>query len=87
MLIAWYIFRFKPAKSMISSQEYRKSLTNIKQQYANLAPTESLVVDMVLNRKYSGSNYDNLQDLRNAALLRTSVTVLISVFPPLALML
>ena len=85
-LTGWFFLKFKPAKNLIDQGECLRFIVSLADQYKRLAHIESGLVHVILKTDRSFQRYNNLQELRNAALIRTGATMLATFFPPLALL-
>ena len=71
-LTGWFFLNFKPAKHLIKQGECLRFIVGL--------------VHVIMKTDRSFQRYNNLEELRNAALIRTGATMLAGIFPPLALL-
>lgn len=85
-LTGWFFLKFKPAKHLIKQGECLRFIVSLADEYKRSAPIESGLVRVIMKTDRSFQRYNNLEELRNAALIRTGATMLAGIFPPLALL-
>ena len=83
--LGWYMVKFTPAKHYFLNAKFEHFLRDTAEDYLVAAPYEAGGCLYLLETKSSAGEYQNLKELRTAALVRSIATVVASMLPPIAL--
>ncbi len=81
----WYLLKFTPANNYFHNANFEQFLYKVAEEYMIAAPYEAGSCLFLLEVKSDSGEYQNLKELRTAALVRSFATVVAGMLPPIAL--
>ena len=84
-LFGWYMIKFTPARHYFLNAKFEHFLRGVAEDYLIAAPYEASSCLYLLESKSGAGEYQNLKELRTAALVRSIATIVAGMLPPIAL--